>query len=130
MRLLFFVCAALLAGCAAGIDRNGKPIDPMRPVTIDTSPASGRSPTADEAKGLIQGILNERQQNVVVRSMHEAAYITPLGKVESGWLVCYNMSGTNVFGGAFSVNAGNVIRTGQDGKLEATSVRDAKGVCR
>jgi hypothetical protein len=118
-RLITLMFVAALAGCASGVDRYGRPIDGWKPLTRETAPDPGRKPSEEEARRIIRPTLTERQGNLVLRSMREVSYVMPFGQVRGGWLVCFTVSGTNVFGQPFVSTQGLIIRSEETGELGA-----------
>ena len=116
--LPLLVLLILLTGCAASIDRHGRTITPGQPLTRETSPDPGRKPTSEEARKLIQNDLTERQQDVTILSIRDHAYQYGYGNVKSGWMVCFNSKGVNVFGGNFNFIHARMIHTDKDGELK------------
>lgn len=119
MKAVFLLVVASLAGCATGVDRHGRPIDPSQPLTRDTSPDPGRKPSIDEATTAIRASRPESKTAVAIRSIREGAHVTPLGAVHSGWIVCYRFTGENFIGQVVSAEGAALVRTAKDGSFEA-----------
>lgn len=114
-RLTLALCAtAALAGCATQVDRHGRPIDKWSKLTVDTSPDPGAPPTREELLAALQRDFGKKDTSFAVRFTRESAW-THVGTVMSGWLVCYDATGPNVFG---------QIKTGRMG---ATYIREKSG---
>lgn len=114
-RLTIVFCAtAALAGCATQVDRNGRPIDTLSKITVDTSPDPGAPPTRDELLAALQRDFGKKDTSFALRSSRDAAW-SHVGSRMSGWLVCYDATGPNVFG---------QIKTNRTG---ATYIREKSG---
>lgn len=129
MKRLALCMVVALSACTYGVDRHGRPIDGFKPLTADTAPAPGPKPSLEIATRAIQDSLPERQRNIRIISVHEVFYLAPFGIPHSGWLHCFNSSGTNLFGQHFSVNMGYVIFQ-RDGQWRVvTNIRHPPGTC-
>jgi len=114
-RLTVALCAtAALAGCATQVDRHGRPIDKLSKITVDTSPDPGAPPTRDELLAALQRDFGKKDTSFALRSSRDAAW-SHVGSRMSGWLVCYDATGPNVFG---------QIKTNRTG---ATYIREKSG---
>ncbi|WP_416763184.1 hypothetical protein ACNI65_11665 [Roseateles sp. So40a] len=109
-----FFAVALIAGCATQVDRHGRPIDKLSKITVDTSPDPGAPPTRDELLAALQRDFGKKDTSFALRSSRDAAW-SHVGTVMSGWLVCYDATGPNVFG---------QIKTNRTG---ATYIREKSG---
>ncbi|WP_431102010.1 hypothetical protein [Roseateles noduli] len=108
---------ALIAGCATQVDRNGRPIDRFSKLTVDTSPDPGTPPTREELLAALQRDFGKKDTTFAVRSTRDAAW-SHVGTVMSGWLVCYEVTGPNLFGQIKTYRSGSTYIREKNGELK------------
>ncbi len=117
-RLTIVLCAtAALAGCATQVDRNGRPIDKLSKITVDTSPDPGAPPTRDELLAALQRDFGKKDTSFALRSSRDAAW-SHVGSRMSGWLVCYDVTGPNLFGQIKTYRSGSTYIREKSGELK------------
>lgn len=128
-RSIAALCVGLLTACAAGTDRHGRPIDPLKAMTVDTSPDPGRKPTPQEAEAAIRmADKGDVVFNIVdIRDAFWAEAFT--GKPKSGWLVCYDQTRRGLLGVVTSRWGLVIEQDGKDG-FKPTLMWDTKLKCR
>jgi len=114
---LALCAAAALAGCATQVDRNGRPIDKLSKITVDTSPDPGTPPTRDELLAALQRDFGKKDTSFALRSSRDAAW-SHVGTVMSGWLVCYEVTGPNLFGQIKTYRSGSTYIREKSGELK------------
>jgi len=106
-----------MAGCATQVDRNGRPIDRFSKLTVDTSPDPGTPPTREELLAALQRDFGKKDTTFAVRSTRDAAW-SHVGTVMSGWLVCYEVTGPNLFGQIKTYRSGSTYIREKNGELK------------
>lgn len=124
VRLVVAASLFSLASCATQYDRHGRPIDPWRPLTLDTAPSAGPKPTVEQAVAALRasgnaGLATSRDAtaSIEVAFIKEIAYIR--GRAASGWLVCYVATGMSPIGVNSRDERAAVVYMGTEGRFVA-----------